>query len=83
MKRREIRSLESKLRNTKDKKEVVFRERKLLSERIDSLIKGIEAEMEARYITSPVVVKACVKYWAIEHISKEGFVQDHLHLSLI
>ena len=49
MKRREIRSLESKLRNTKDKKEVVFRERKLLSERIDSLIKGIEAEMEARY----------------------------------
>jgi hypothetical protein len=48
MKRREIRQLESKLRNTKDKKEVVVRERKLLTERIESLIKGIEAEMEAR-----------------------------------
>ena len=48
MKRREIRMLESKLRNTKDKKEVVVRERKLLAERIESLIKGIEAEMEAR-----------------------------------
>ena len=49
MKRREIRMLESKLRNTKDKKEVVVRERKLLAERIESLIKGIEVEMEARY----------------------------------
>jgi hypothetical protein len=39
MQRREIRMLESKLRNTKDKKEVVVRERKLLNERIESLIK--------------------------------------------
>jgi hypothetical protein len=31
--------LESKLRNTKDKKEVVVRERKLLAERIEALVK--------------------------------------------
>jgi hypothetical protein len=39
MQRREIRMLESKLRNTKDKKEVVVRERKLLAERIEALVK--------------------------------------------
>ena len=84
MKRREIRSLESKLRNTKDKKEVVFRERKLLSERIDSLIKGIEAEMEARYkakqfwgleiLNKPGCSLSLREILAIEHISKKGFL---------
>lgn len=48
MQRREVRMLELKLRNTKDKKEVVVRERKLLAERMDSLIKCIENEVESR-----------------------------------
>ncbi len=48
MLKREIHMLESKLRNIRDKREVAFRERKLLNERIDNIVANISQELEAR-----------------------------------
>jgi len=48
MQKREINQLKSKLKNTKDKKDIIVRERNLLNERIDSLKESIAAEFEAR-----------------------------------
>ena len=48
MQRREIHMLENKLRNLRDKREVLVRERKLLADRIDSIIGSIGQEVEAR-----------------------------------
>ena len=48
MQKREVTQLQTKLRNTKDKKEIIVRERNLLSERIDNLKESIAKEFEAR-----------------------------------
>jgi len=48
MQKREINQLKTKLRNTKDKKSIIVRERNLLNERIESLKESIAAEFEAR-----------------------------------
>ena len=48
MQKREISQLQLKLRNMKDKKEIIVRERKFLNERIDNLKESIAAEFEAR-----------------------------------
>lgn len=48
MQKREVIQLQTKLRNTKDKKEIIVRERNLLSERIDNLKESIAKEFEAR-----------------------------------
>jgi hypothetical protein len=40
--------LQGKLRNTRDKREVIMRERQLLTERIENLKQSITAEFEAR-----------------------------------
>ena len=40
--------VQGKLRNTRDKREVIMRERQLLSERIENLKQSITAEFEAR-----------------------------------
>ena len=39
---------QAKLRNTRDKREVIVRERQLLTERIENLKQSIAAEFEAR-----------------------------------
>ena len=48
MQRREIQQLQLKLRNMKDKKEIIVRERTFLNERIDNLKECIAKEFEAR-----------------------------------
>jgi len=48
MQRREVNQLQTKLKNTKDKKEIIVRERNLLNERIDNLKESIAKEFEAR-----------------------------------
>jgi hypothetical protein len=48
MQRREVHQLNSKLKNILDKREMVFRERKLLTDRVDVIVKSIGDEMEAR-----------------------------------
>lgn len=48
MQKREIHQLQCRLKNVKDKKQVIIRERNLLKERIDNLKEGIEAEFESR-----------------------------------
>jgi len=48
MQKREISQLQLKLRNMKDKKEIIVRERKFLIERIDNLKDCIAKEFEAR-----------------------------------
>jgi len=48
MQKREISQLQLKLRNMKDKKEIIVRERKFLNERIDNLKDCIAKEFEAR-----------------------------------
>jgi len=50
MMKREVNQLQGKLKNTKDKKEIIVRERNLLTERIDSLKKSIAVEFGARKI---------------------------------
>ena len=48
MQKREISQLQAKLRNMKDKKEIIVRERKFLNERIDNLKECIANEFESR-----------------------------------
>lgn len=48
MQKREVSQLQGKLKNTKDKKEIIVRERNLLTERIKHLKANIAAEFEAR-----------------------------------
>ena len=48
MQRRELHSLHNRLKTLGDKREVVFRERKLLTERIDTIVGSIGQELEAR-----------------------------------
>ncbi len=48
MQKREIHQLKGRLRNIQDKREVVFRERKLLSERIESITASIAQELDSR-----------------------------------
>ena len=48
MQKREIHMLNSKLKNLCDKREVVYRERKLLTDRVDAIVKNIGDEVEAR-----------------------------------
>ena len=48
MLKREIHQLKSRLRNLADKREVVYRERRLLSERIETITASISQELEAR-----------------------------------
>jgi len=48
MQKREISQLQMKLKNMKDKKEIIVRERKFLNERIDNLKDCIAKEFEAR-----------------------------------
>ena len=48
MAKREIHQAETKLRNIHDKREMVTRERRLLTERIETLIQNIGVEVEAR-----------------------------------
>ena len=48
MQKREVIQLQTKLRNTKDKKDIIVRERNLLSERIENLKESIAKEFEAR-----------------------------------
>ena len=48
MQKREIVQLQSKLKNTGDKKEIIVRERNLLNERIENLKESIAKEFEAR-----------------------------------
>ena len=48
MQKRELQQLRAKLKNTKDKKEMVVRERNLLNERVDNLKENIATEYEAR-----------------------------------
>ena len=48
MLKREIRSLNNKLRNVRDKREIVMRERFLLQERIETLRDSIGNEVESR-----------------------------------
>lgn len=48
MQKREIHQLQTRLRNTHDKREVVVRERKLLNERIEALVANIGVEVDAR-----------------------------------
>jgi len=48
MQRREIQQLQTKLKNMKDKKEIIVRERQFLNERIDNLKDCIAKEFEAR-----------------------------------
>ena len=40
--------MRGKLRNIEDKREIVLRERRLLTERVDSIVKSIGEEIEAR-----------------------------------
>ena len=48
MQKREVQQLRAKLKNVKDKKEMIVRERVLLTERVDSLKDSIAIEYEAR-----------------------------------
>jgi len=48
MQRREVAQLQTKLKNTKDKKDIILRERNLLTERIENLKESIAKEFEAR-----------------------------------
>merc|ERR1712192_9481 len=48
MQKREVQQLRAKLENVKDKKEMIVRERFLLTERVDSLKDSIAVEYEAR-----------------------------------
>ena len=48
MLKREIHTLNHKLRNIKDKREIIVRERQLLQERIDTLIGSIGNELDGR-----------------------------------
>jgi len=48
MQKREVQQLKAKLKNTKDKKDMVVRERNLLNERVDNLKESIATEYEAR-----------------------------------
>jgi len=48
MQKREVQQLRAKLKNVKDKKEMIVRERFLLTERVDSLKDSIAIEYEAR-----------------------------------
>merc|ERR1719376_1128119 len=48
MQKREVQQLRAKLKNVKDKKEMIVRERFLLTERVDSLKDSIAVEYEAR-----------------------------------
>ena len=48
MLKREIRSLNNKLRNVRDKREMVMQERRLLQERIETLVGSIGNEVESR-----------------------------------
>jgi len=48
MLKREIHSLNHKLRNIQDKREIVVRERQLLEERVDTLIGSISNELDGR-----------------------------------
>lgn len=48
MQKREVIQLQTKLRNTKDKKDIIVRERNLLNERIENLKESIAKEFESR-----------------------------------
>jgi chromosome segregation ATPase len=48
MQKREVQQLRGRLKNTKDKKEMIVRERNLLNERVDNLKENIAKEFEAR-----------------------------------
>ena len=48
MQKREVQMLRVKLKNTKDKKEMIVRERKMLNERVENLKESIAVEVEAR-----------------------------------
>lgn len=48
MLKREIHSLNNKIRNIRDKREIVMRERRLLQERIETLIGSIKNEVDSR-----------------------------------
>jgi len=48
MQKREVNQLQTKLKNTKDKKDIIVRERNLLNERIENLKESIAKEFEAR-----------------------------------
>lgn len=48
LRNREINQLQTKIRNTKDKKEFIERERKFLNERLENLKESISQEIEAR-----------------------------------
>ena len=48
MQKRELHQLRGKLKNIVDKREIVFRERRLLTDRVDSIVKNIGEEIEAR-----------------------------------
>merc|ERR1712038_1045778 len=48
MQKRELHQMRGKLRNIEDKREIVLRERRLLTERVDSIVKSIGEEIEAR-----------------------------------
>ena len=40
--------MRGKLKNIVDKREIVFRERRLLTDRVDTIVKNIGEEIEAR-----------------------------------
>ena len=48
LQKRELHQLRGKLKNIVDKREIVFRERRLLTDRVDSIVKNIGEEIEAR-----------------------------------
>ena len=48
LQKRELHQMRGKLRNIEDKREIVLRERRLLTERVDSIVKSIGEEIEAR-----------------------------------
>ena len=52
LQKRELHQLRGKLKNIVDKREIVFRERRLLTDRVDSIVKNIGEEIEARKLVS-------------------------------
>ena len=54
LQKRELHQLRGKLKNIVDKREIVFRERRLLTDRVDSIVKNIGEEIEARKKVSGV-----------------------------
>ena len=58
LQKRELHQLRGKLKNIVDKREIVFRERRLLTDRVDSIVKNIGEEIEARKLVSGDAVDA-------------------------